>query len=896
MADAPYARMLDAISEGVVVFGKDRKITYCNQSFMNMTGYDRSDMAGVLCSIMQGPDTDPATITAIDDALQAGKVFSGEILNYRKSGEPFWNHLTFTPEFAEDGTVLHYIGVSRDITKRKNAESQVTRLERDYRFIFENVLSGVVLHGANTEIRFVNPRAAELLGLSNDALLGVATDHPQWDLIHPDGSPVAVSEYPVNRAIADKAPVKGIVQGYRRPSDNKLICLVCNAFPVLDDDEEVTDVLVSFTDITRLIDSENEAKAFRERFELAARAPQDVIFEWNVETGEYWANDSFKTVYGFDPPSHISLDALGGISAVETDHDLVRSVTLDAIQSGKERYTVDYGFIRPDGSIGHAAVRAFVQRGPDGKALRIIGTGTDVGRLTEAMTALEQSEMRFRLIADTASDVLWDYDIEQDKVWVSPDWPAKLGIEVPDFAADAYNWMEFVDPADKARVLESCQSALKSQASQWEIDYKMASVQGETIDVAARATILRHPDGKAYRMLGNIRNITKERRYQEGYTRARALEAVGQLTGGVAHDFNNLLMIIQGNAELLEMGNLSKDDEEAVAMINKAAESASTLIRRLLTFSGQEKIYTTCVDLRRAIPDTIGLLRAGLPESIDLRCEISPDVWEPEVDANGLEQALVNLAMNAMDAMPGGGSILVTCQNQEVNAKTAPRDADLEPGRYVAIAVTDTGEGMSDAVLLRAFEPFFTTKDVGKGTGLGLSTVYGFAKQSGGGVTIASKPGRGTTVTLYLRKHEGGGDSIERGGGLSVPEDADARRRILVVEDQPEVLSYVQKTLARFGYKVEAVAESASALAKLQAGEKFDLLFTDIIMPGGMNGQELAEAAVKRDPLLKVLYTSGYSADAFEHLGIDEQAQFHLLRKPYKAAELKDVVLKVLQD
>jgi CheY-like chemotaxis protein len=237
--------------------------------------------------------------------------------------------------------------------------------------------------------------------------------------------------------------------------------------------------------------------------------------------------------------------------------------------------------------------------------------------------------------------------------------------------------------------------------------------------------------------------------------------------------------------------------------------------------------------------------------------------------------------------MPGGGEIVITCSNLEVDEEMVPANIDLRPGRYVAISMSDTGEGMQPEVLERAFEPFFTTKDVGKGTGLGLSTVYGFAKQSNGGVSIYSEPTRGTTVNLYLPAAEG---EVPHPGNSEPEVETEAksqRKTILVVEDQPQVRTHVERTLARLGYVVQTAQDAAAALALLKRGAAFDLLFTDIIMPGGMNGQELGEAAHQIAPEMKILFTSGYPAAAFEHLGLKEQSSISFLSKPYKAVELQ---------
>lgn len=885
--------ILDTISQGVVVFGADRKILYCNQAFLDITGFDRSEMAGALCGIMQGPDTDRDAIEAIDAAIRSLCAFSGEIRNYRKSGETFWNDLTFKPQFNADGSFRYFIGISRDITRQKSAELKAVKLEVDHKFMMENVLSGVVLHEADTKILYANPRALELLGVDEGAAIGAINTDPQWSFIREDGSLLPIDEYPVNRAVAERKPVRGLVFGNKRNSDGKLIWLICNAFPLMDSEGHVSEVLTSFTDITQIKEAEREAKVYRERFEFAARATLDVIFEWDIKTGKYWANDAFETVYGYPAPSHISLEALEGISAVEADHEHVRRVTLDAIETGRQRYSVDYGFSRPDGSRGHAAVRGFVVRDEAGNAIRIIGTGTDVGQLTDAMHALEASEERFRIIADTVSDVLWDRNFETDILWVTPNWPSRLGVAIsPDVTQEQF-FLEHVEPQDAARVQQSFREAIKSGASEWEIQYGLIGSDGARIELAVKAAILRHPDGRAHRMLGNARNVTIEKRQQEGYSRARALEAVGQLTGGVAHDFNNQLMIIQGNADLLEMSELDEEQAESVALINQACSSAADLTQRLLSFSRQSHLQTGRIDLDKLIPNTVALLRAGIPESISVQCKVPADIWLAKADANALEQAIVNLAVNARDAMSGGGDIVISCENKRLSQDMEPFSSELEPGDYVVVSVTDNGEGMPPEVLSKVFEPFFTTKEVGKGTGLGLSTVYGFAKQSYGKVTIYSEPGKGTTVNLYLpRFRETGEEDVSE--PMAIEAEAETGQRILLVEDQPEVRAHVEKLLIRMGYVVIAAADGREALELMCSGHEFDLLFTDVILPGGTNGQQLAEEVRKIDPRVKVLFTSGYPAFAFEHLGLDEMDNLKLIKKPYRSIDLKAALADVL--
>jgi PAS domain S-box-containing protein len=894
--EATYVHILEQMSDGVAVFTQDGTFKYVNRAFQEMTGYDLKAMQLAASIVMPGLETDKDTIARLEAAIAAGQAFSGEILNYRKSGEPFWNAFSIDPHRNEDGSLLHFVYLMRDLTSQKRAEDKASKLERDYRFIFENVQSAITVHGADTQIRVANPIAVELLGIGYEDLAGSSPSDPIFELFREDGSEMPLEQYPLIRAINHRCPVRDVVLGFHRVEDDRRIWLVCSAFPVTSDDGDVLEVLLSFSDITRLVESEGENRALRERFELAARATQDAIFEWNIKTGEFWANEAYKTIYGYEPSKYIYLENLETSSAVEADHDLVRQTTLNAINSGKERYTLDYKFRRSDGLTGHAVVRGFIVRDAMGDAQRIIGTTTDVGQLTRANAALEQSEQRFRLIAGSASDVLWDHDFESGFTWSSPDWPSKLGVEFDPRKTQNFQWIEMVEPSGRQRLIASFQEAIKSDATAWETEFSAHSVDGQAIDLAVKGSILRHPNGRAYRILGNMRNVTQERRNQEGYTRARALEAVGQLTGGVAHDFNNLLMIILGNVELLEMTNLGEEDAETVASIGQAAESAARLTKQLLTFARQAQLNRTRVDVNALVSNTVPLLRSGLPETIRFSQSFVPDLWPVDVDANSLQQAIVNLAMNANDAMLRGGELIVTCSNLTVDEDMVPANVDLRPGRYVAISVSDTGEGMPPEVLARAFEPFFTTKDVGRGTGLGLSTVYGFAKQSNGGVSIYSEPGRGTTVNLYLPAAEGDASQDDHPEPAIEAAMPSRRKRILVVEDQPQVRTHVEKTLARLGYAVATAQDAAAALTMLKHGEAFDLLFTDIIMPGEMNGQELGEAALKLAPQIKILYTSGYPAAAFEHLGLKEQSSINFLSKPYKTVDLQRMLADIFDD
>jgi nitrogen-specific signal transduction histidine kinase/CheY-like chemotaxis protein len=399
--------------------------------------------------------------------------------------------------------------------------------------------------------------------------------------------------------------------------------------------------------------------------------------------------------------------------------------------------------------------------------------------------------------------------------------------------------------------------------------------------------------------VGIIHDLTERKRTEEQLVRAQKMEAVGQLSGGIAHDFNNLLTVIVGNAEFLSDTLKARADLKKLAdAIVAAGERGAELTRRLLAFSRRQTLLPVEIDANRLVIGMQQLLRRALREDIELRTALADDLWAAFADAGQLESAILNLALNAQDAMPDGGCLTVATTNVPLDERYRALHPEVPAGRYVMIAVTDDGEGMPPQVLQRAFEPFFTTKEVGKGSGLGLSMVYGFVKQSNGHVTIYSEPGLGTTVRLYLPAASGG-PVVETDPTIAQLPAADAkpeptRGTVLVTEDDPFVRAYAVACLESLGYRVIAAIDGNEALALLAQGTAADLLFTDIVMPGGMNGWELAERAQRLRPALKVLLTSGYALETLAARG-----RLHpdtvVLNKPYRKAELARRLREVME-
>ena len=390
-----------------------------------------------------------------------------------------------------------------------------------------------------------------------------------------------------------------------------------------------------------------------------------------------------------------------------------------------------------------------------------------------------------------------------------------------------------------------------------------------------------------YGRIWTLRDITERRQLEEQFRQAQKMEAIGQLTGGIAHDFNNLLTVILGCSEII--GEETQNDpriHKMAAMVRDAAQRGADLTHRMLAFARRQALQPRSVNINRLLTNMESFLRRTLSADIELKLILGTENCNAIIDPTQLESAILNLCVNARDAMPNGGKLIIESNTTELDAAFADQNPEVNPGQYILLAVSDTGSGISEENLRRVFEPFFTTKEAGKGTGLGLSMVYGFAKQSQGHLKIYSEPERGTSVKLYL-------PHATQKAEPSTPDQSSLANLkgsevILLVEDNGPVREFAKSQLVDLGYRVFEAAngnEALKILAEHQGHQQIDLLFTDLVMSGGLNGRELAEQACQSKPGLKVLYCSGYAESAVHHQGWLNN-EMHLLSKPYTRLEL----------
>ena len=393
--------------------------------------------------------------------------------------------------------------------------------------------------------------------------------------------------------------------------------------------------------------------------------------------------------------------------------------------------------------------------------------------------------------------------------------------------------------------------------------------------------------------VGIIRDLTERNQVESQLRQSQKMEAVGQLTGGLAHDFNNILMLISINVEALLEQKTSTRTRERLEQIEKSAARAAELTQQLLAYSRRQPLRPRPTDLNELVLATSKLLRRTLGEDVEIESILAGDLWITNVDRTQLETSLVNLSLNARDAMPNGGKLLIETRNVVLDQDYVSQNPDVAAGPYAMLAVTDTGVGIPPDALEKVFEPFFTTKEVGRGTGLGLSMVYGFIKQSNGHIKIYSEPDRGTSIKMYLPRADG---TVAADVSTHAHSPPIGSERLLVVEDNGDVRARIVEILRSLGYVVDEASDGAAGLAKFGAApHPYDLLLTDVVMPGPMGGKALADAVSSRWPNTPVVFMSGYTEDAITHQG-RLNAGVRLLAKPFRRHELAQMIRQALDD
>jgi two-component system, cell cycle sensor histidine kinase and response regulator CckA len=542
---------------------------------------------------------------------------------------------------------------------------------------------------------------------------------------------------------------------------------------------------------------------------------------------------------------------------------------LEALHYGAEDCLVKG---QADGRLLERAVRYSIQRKAAGRELR------------ESEAALERAQAVAQVgswVSGVGEGAPLEWSKETYRIF---------GLEEGSFDGRLESFFALIHPDDVAEVRQAAALALVGQAP-YNIDHRILRPDGSVRWVHEQAEFQRAPDGRPLRMFGTVQDITDRKLLEDRVRQFQKIEAIGRLAGGVAHDFNNLLGVISGFTDLL-----ARDLEPGhrgwrrLEQIRKATDRAAALTRQLLAFSRRQVLQPRVLDLNTLVTEVQEMLKRVIGEHIAIVPVLSPQVGRVKADPGQLEQVIVNLAVNARDAMPGGGKLILETDGAVFDDTFVRNHAGAQPGPYVVLSVSDNGHGMDAEVLSHVFEPFFTTKEAGKGTGLGLATVYGIVKQSGGYITVYSELGRGTTVKVYLPRVEEDPQPLEAAEAGPPPTGSET---ILLLEDEGSLREIIREVLEEAGYRVLTAADSREALPLARAhGGPIHILVTDVVMPG-LGGREIAEALARERPSTRVLYISGYTDEAIGHHNVLDPG-VHFLQKPFSTLALLRKVREVL--
>jgi PAS domain S-box-containing protein len=626
------------------------------------------------------------------------------------------------------------------------------------------------------------------------------------------------------------------------------------------------------------------------------------LWDLDLVTGEgHWSATLYRNV-GMDPNQPPDMRALLQMVHRE-DRDLVRRSYLRARHEGVME-TIEYRVVWPDGSVHWLLARGEIVRDEAGTAIRALGVNIDVTERRRADQKVRESEARFRLLADSVPVLMWVSRPGGKREFVNQAYLDFLGDDYE--AALAYDWRDRLHPDDRARVIK-LQTEGEASAQAFVLEARFFRADGQVRWLRSYSQPRLAPDGGFEGFIGIAFDVTEPKQAEAdllrinellaervqaavaerdaaatALLRAQKLEAVGQLTGGVAHDFNNLLMVVTGALDQIRKHPLDEARRERmIEAAQGAARRGERLTHQLLAFSRRQALKPELVRIDNLLAESEPLLRRAVNEGVTFTLALNAPDAVGRIDSAQFEAAVLNLVVNARDAVSAGCEIRLST---EVVRLAAGEAEEAPAGSYICVTVADDGCGMDEAVLARVFEPFFTTKEVGKGTGLGLSQVYGFARQSGGAATAESTPGRGTAVRVYLPlstetapAKEAAPSPVERGRRLNV----------LLVEDDVQVGDMVAAMLEGLGHRVERAEAAQPALERLRRADNIDLLLTDLVMPGGMSGVELAHEAVALRPELPIILSSGYVGEA---LLAAEGAPWPMLRKPYTAEALAEAI------
>uniref|UniRef100_B0T3W1 histidine kinase n=1 Tax=Caulobacter sp. (strain K31) TaxID=366602 RepID=B0T3W1_CAUSK len=871
---------------------EDDPIVYVNAAFETLTGYSAREAIGRNCRFLQDVAVDRDTVSRIAEALARDGAAAADILNRRRDETPFWNRLNITTLRDDSGAAVYRFATQVDVTGEYADEIVVEHLrvsrqrlaEAQERLRVAQAIAGaagawewdIAAGTLVADVRFAN-----LYGLDPVAAAKGLPTSTFFAPVHPDDR------------LRLKIAVSGALHGaevfardYRVMRDGVVHWVSARGRTYLDAQDQPVRFSGVLADIT-------DQKRVEEQLLMAQTAGGVGSFEYLSGYGTADVSEQFCRLLGLHAATSLPVRTINAL--VHPDDPLIiqgrdgqhafgpafHEFRIHRADNGEERWLASRGEYRPHGAGG----------------VSFIGVIYDI-------TSTKHSEEQLRMLTETLEVRVAARTQERDRVWnlsrdllhvigpdglyraANPAWKTLLGYDQADLVGAAAG--SLVHPDDREAALERFVILSRGEPMD-DFDCRMRAKDGTYLWVNWTAM----SEGDAIYGIG--RDVTQRKALEDQLRQSQKMEAVGQLTGGLAHDFNNMLTGILGGIDMarrrIAEGRVGDVDRFLDAAM-QSGQRAAALTHRLLAFSRRQTLDNRPLDVGALTVSMEDLLRRTLGEQVSLRIDVAPDLWAAVADDNQLESAILNLGINARDAMPDGGELIIAARNVHLADWELASSDHAEAGDYVAISVTDTGTGMPPEVLEKVFDPFYTTKPLGQGTGLGLSMIYGFIQQSRGHVVIDSEEGRGTTIQLFLPRHQGDMEEAARADDAAAAPTGTGET-VLVIEDDPGVRLLVMQVLEELGYRGIETADGRQAVPILESSRHIDLLISDVGLPG-LNGRQLAEIARERRPNLPILFMTGYAKQAADQAAFLEGGM-EIISKPFAIEQLGRRIGEILQ-
>ncbi|MFA4901785.1 MAG: PAS domain S-box protein [Desulfobaccales bacterium] len=886
-SEVKYRELVESANCIILRLDTQGNIRFFNKFAQTFFGFTDEEIIGrnVVGTIVPEVDSSGYDLAAkVRDILKHPEdYYSNENENMRRNGERVWVAWTNKAIYGRDGELNEVLCIGIDRTEQIKAEKALKESEERYRTLFETSPNGIVLMDLQMNITMANQRGLHLFGFSSPE--EVLTRNGV-DFIAPEDQPYVL---PLIQEMFETGESQTVNVKLLTKDGTRVSCLVTASFlrDAAGEPQAIMGVAQDISDLKRAEEAVRESEArLRAIFE---HAPVGITMV--DHTGRFLqTNPAYQEIVGYSATELQSLIW----QQLTLPEDLPGNLEMqEELLAGKRQYySIEKRYLRKDGEI--VWVSAMLSRLQNGLGeARVVGTILDVTARKRAEEALRESEQRFRLMAETIQDVFWiaTPGIEKTK-YVSPRYEQIWGRPRKELYQSPQSFLEAMHPEDRQRV-KSEVFAAHNRGEAFSLEYRIIRLDGEVRWIHDRGFPVKGEQGHVILFTGVATDITERKTLEQQLLLAQKMEAVGRLAGGVAHDFNNLLMAITGYGELMKTKVLKGDPLYGyLEDILKTTDRAAALTGQLLTFSRRQIVCPQMMDLNRVVLDLERMLRRLIEADIEMKIITAPKLGAVQIDPGHLNQIIMNLVINARDAMPCEGRIAVETAEVIFDTSRQTRSGLAQPGSYVVLQVSDTGMGMDEAIQAHIFEPFFTTKEPGRGTGLGLSTVYGIVKQSGGFIDLDSEPGKGSTFKIYLPRLDA--STKTRKVKVSKPTQFRGQETVLLVEDEDVLRTLLAKFLRLHGYTVLEARHGGEALLICEQHQgQIHLMVTDVVMPR-MSGRVLADRLTPLRPDMKVLYMSGYTEDEVVQRGVAERA-VAFLQKPFKPIDLVHQVYTLLK-